>query len=164
MSWNNGYERKRFENKLKKQREIYAKQGMTNSQIEEIEKLDWEIFNSDRRFFTHNQPLEFDDFEEETKNPLMFYFAHDFFDTVSPDYSDKEWWIDELEDERIYALVKKLSDEEKTILTMIAFDECSLNEVCRECGISRFALYRRIEALRRRFSEVLNREVGDENV
>lgn len=164
MSWNNGYERKRFENKLKKQREIYAKQGMTNSQIEEIEKLDWEIFNSDRRFFTHNQPLEFDDFEEETKNPLMFYFAHDFFDTVSPDYSNKEWWIDELEDERIYALVKKLSDEEKTILTMIAFDECSLNEVCRECGISRFALYRRIEALRRRFSEVLNREVGDENV
>lgn len=121
MSWNNGYERKRFEKKLKKQREIYAKQGMTNSQIEEIEKLDWEIFNSDRRFFTHNQPLEFDDFEEETKNPLMFYFAHDFFDTVSPDYSDKEWWIDELEDERIYALVKKLSDEEKTILTMIAF-------------------------------------------
>ena len=164
MSWNNGYERKRFEKKLKKQREIYAKQGITNSQIEEIEKLDWEIFNSDRRFFTHNQPLEFDDFEEETKNPLMFYFAHDFFDTVSPDYSDKEWWIDELEDERIYALVKKLSDEEKTILTMIAFDECSLNEVCRERGISRFALYRRIEALRRRFSEVLNREVGDENV
>ena len=66
MSWNNGYERKRFEKKLKKQREIYAKQGITNSQIEEIEKLDWEIFNSDRRFFTHNQPLEFDDFEEES--------------------------------------------------------------------------------------------------
>lgn len=164
MGWNNGYERKRFEKKLKKQREIYAKVGMTNSQIEEIEKLDWEIFNSDRRFFTHNQPLEFDGFEEESKNPLIFYFAHDFLDTISPDYPDKEWWIDELENEKIYAFVQKLSYEEKTILTMIAFNECSLNEVCRECGISRFALYRRIKALRRRLSAVLNREVGDENV
>lgn len=164
MSWNNGYERKRFEKKLKKQREIYAKVGMTNSQIEEIEKIDWEIFNSDRRFFTHNQPLEFDGFEEESKNPLIFYFAHDFLDTISPDYPDKEWWIDELENEKIYAFVQKLSYEEKTILTMIAFNECSLNEVCRECGISRFALYRRIKALRRRLSAVLNREVGDENV
>ena len=70
MSWNNGYERKRFEEKLRKQREEYKRQGMNDAQIEEIEALDWEIFKSDRRFFSHTQPLDYDDdFENEARNP-----------------------------------------------------------------------------------------------
>lgn len=61
MCWNDGYERKRFEKKLKKQREEYKKQGMTDAQIEEIEKKDWEIYRSDRCYYSHTQPLEFED-------------------------------------------------------------------------------------------------------
>lgn len=73
MCWNDGYERKRFEKKLKKQREEYKKQGMTDAQIEEIEKKDWEIYRSDRCYYSHTQPLEFEDdnFDKEDCTPLI---------------------------------------------------------------------------------------------
>ena len=89
MCWNDGYERKRFEEKLKKQREEYKKHGMSDAKIEEIEKKDWEIYRSDRRFYSHTQPLEIDDdFENETKNPMLFHFVSNFSDCLTPDYEN----------------------------------------------------------------------------
>lgn len=55
MCWNDGYERKRFEEKLKKQREEYKKHGMTDTQIEEIEKTDWEIYRRVSTVFLANR-------------------------------------------------------------------------------------------------------------
>lgn len=102
MSWNNGYERKRFEEKLRKQGEEYKRQGMNDAQIEEIESLDWEIFKSDRRFFSHTQPLDYDDdFENEARNPLLIHFVVSLSDGMTHDYTDKTWWISEIEDEKI---------------------------------------------------------------
>ena len=75
MCWNDGYERKRFEEKLKKQREEYKKHGMSDAKIEEIEKKDWEIYRSDRRFYSHTQPLEIDDDFENENSQLVLYLC-----------------------------------------------------------------------------------------
>ena len=164
MSWNNGYERKRFEEKLRKKREEYKRQGMNDAQIEEIEALDWEIFKSDRRFFSHTQPLDYDDdFENEARNPLLIHFVVSLSDGMTHDYTDKTWWISEIEDEKIVALLKKLTDEERTIISLLAFDECSQTEICEICGLSKYAVHRRVEGLRRKFSRALQRKVGDIN-
>lgn len=90
MCWNDGYERKRFEKKLKKQREEYEKQGMTDAQIEEIEKKDWEIYRSDRCYYSHTQPLEFEDdnFDKEDCTPLCKFFSEELCDYIHPDYSN----------------------------------------------------------------------------
>ena len=101
MCWNDGYERKRFEKRLKKQREEYKKQGMTDAQIEEIEKKDWEIYRSDRCYYSHTQPLEFEDdnFDKEDCTPLCKFFSEELCDYIHPDYSNPHWWIDEIEDD-----------------------------------------------------------------
>ena len=164
MCWNAGYERKRFEEKLKKQREEYKKHGMSDAKIEEIEKKDWEIYRSDRRFYSHTQPLEIDDdFENETKNPMLFHFVSNFSDCLTPDYSNKYWWVSEIEDERIIALLSILTDEELTIITLLVFEKCSQTEICEICGLSKYAVHRRVEGLRRKFSRALQRKVGDIN-
>ena len=40
MSWNNGYERKKFEARQKKQAEEYKAQGMTEEQIKALYEFD----------------------------------------------------------------------------------------------------------------------------
>ena len=164
MSWNNGYERKRFEKKLERQKKEYKELGMTDAQIAVMEAEDWDMFRSNRRYYSHTQPLEYyDGFDDESRNPLLLHFKRNISVLISPDYSNKEWWIEEIENEKIYNIIKKLTGEERTILSMLVFEGLPQNEVCRRCGISRFAVYRRMESIRRKFSQILNGEDGDQN-
>lgn len=43
------------------------------------------------------------------------------------DYSNRYWWVDELE--RLYSVVKKLSDEEKEIITLYVFEGYTQKEI-----------------------------------
>lgn len=58
MSWNNGYERSKFEARQKKQAEEYRALGMTEEQIKTMYEFDLEQFNSDRRYLIHTQSLQ----------------------------------------------------------------------------------------------------------
>ena len=49
MSWNNGYETKKFEARQKKQAEEYRALGMTEEQIQAMYEFDLEQFKSERR-------------------------------------------------------------------------------------------------------------------
>ena len=49
MSWNDGYERRKFEAKQKKQAEEYRALGMTEEQIQAMYEFDLEQFKSERR-------------------------------------------------------------------------------------------------------------------
>ena len=133
MCWNDGYKRKCFEEKLKKQREEYKKLGMTDAQIEEIEKYDWEMYRSDRRFYSHTQPMEFDDdFENDGRNPLMAFFMEALCVVSSRDYSKKYWWMDEIEDPDLYEFIKNLPDNEKDIISLLVFEGFTQTQIAHE--------------------------------
>ncbi len=55
MSWNNAYEKRKFEEKQKKQAEKYRALGMTEEQIKEMYEFDYAQFKSERRFHMHFQ-------------------------------------------------------------------------------------------------------------
>ena len=46
MSWNNAYEKRKFEEKQKKQAEKYRALGMTEEQIKEMYEFDYAQFKS----------------------------------------------------------------------------------------------------------------------
>ena len=79
MSWNNGYERKKFELAQRRQAAKYRKLGMTEEQIEAMYKFDLEQFKSERRFYSHTvsfEPNEFDPYKDaEDKTPLLNLFS-----------------------------------------------------------------------------------------
>lgn len=154
MCWNDGYERKRFEKKLKKQREEYKKQGMTDAQIEKIEKKDWEIYRSDRCYYSHTQPLEFEDdnFDKEDCTPLCKFFSEELCDYIHPDYSNPHWWIDEIEDEHILRQIKKLNLEEIEVLTLVVFEGLQRKEAALVLGISVDSVDRKFRKYRDIFS------------
>lgn len=124
MSWNNGYERKKYEKKLKKQREKYKRQGMTDEQIKEIEQFDWDTFKSNRRFYSHTQPLEYDedDSDGEEWSPLHEHFLERLSEEIHPNYENSYWWIDEIDNPALHKCVTKLSKCEKDIITLLVFD------------------------------------------
>ena len=57
MSWNNAYERKKFEARQKKQAEEYRALGMTEEQIKAIKEFDDKAEKSDKEYYAHTVPI-----------------------------------------------------------------------------------------------------------
>ena len=90
------------------------------------------VYRSERIFYTHTQALEinFDDDEDvgEVSNFLLECQTECF-----RNYSNRYWWVDELE--RLYSVVKNLSDAEKELVTLYVFDGYTQKEIAaiRKC-------------------------------
>ena len=65
MSFNNGLERKKFENTWKKLRMEYAAAGMSKADIEEMYQFDLDMFRSERRYAEHTQGMPFQKFDDD---------------------------------------------------------------------------------------------------
>ena len=76
MSWNNGYETKRFEARQKKQAEEYITLGMTEEQIQEMYEFDLEQFKSERRHRMHTQQFTSSDFDEGEELVAILSYEH----------------------------------------------------------------------------------------
>lgn len=145
MSWNNGYERKKFEARQKKQAEEYKAQGMTEEQIKEMYEFDLEQYKSDRRYHLHTQPFSSSDFDDGEDDDSESTLLNKFFDelTVTIDSSSEQsryWWIEEIEDEELAYRVKCLSSDEIEMLTALALDGYTQAEAAKKMGILPYML------------------------
>lgn len=133
MSWNNGKERKTFEKRQAVLAEQYRAVGMTEEQIQQMYEFDFAVYRSERVFYSHTQALEinFDDDDDvcEISNFLLEHQAECF-----RNYSNRYWWVDELE--RLYSVVKSMSDAEKELITLYVFDGYTQQEIAdiRSCA------------------------------
>ena len=96
MSWNNGYETKKFEARQKKQAEEYRALGMTEDQIQAMYEFDLEQFKSERRHRMHTQPLQVEEFEEndadESDNTLLNEFFDELTCTIETSGDKSRYW------------------------------------------------------------------------
>lgn len=138
MAWNNGYERKRFEEEQKRLAEEYRAAGMTEEQIRNMYEFDLEIHNSDRRYAEHSQrfPDSIDEDDNEGKSPLLAKFREavsvemDYFHDTSGDS-----WIDELDNPELTKAVRALSDKDREILRLLAFEGWTQVEIADYYGM-----------------------------
>lgn len=150
MSWNDGIERKKFENAEAKQEKEFRKLGMTDDQIQEIYQLDLEVYKGNRVYAIHNQSLEaMADEEDNPQQPTAL--IENFTVYITSDRSDPYWWINEIEDKVLLAAVKALSDDEKLIIKLKVFDKLSQDKVAKIMGVSRYAFIRRWNQIRKKF-------------
>lgn len=126
MSWNNGLQRKKFKKEQRILAEQYRVAGMTEEQIQMMYEFDLGVFRSERIFYMHTQELEIKtDDEDEARDVSEYQIA---CQTKSlRNYANRYWWIDELE--KLYYAVKHLSDEEKELITLYAFDGYTQREI-----------------------------------
>ena len=119
MKWNNGQERALFEKEQAKLRKEYLAAGMTEEQIQILRSCDEDWYRIRRREARHTQRLNITAFDEddgdESQNPLLKKFLHNF--SVEDRYfeNDRFGWIEQIEDKNLYKAVKSLTNKDKKI-------------------------------------------------
>lgn len=98
MSWNNGYERKKFEQEQKAQAKEYRKCGMNEEQIQAMYLQDLQEYRNNRIFAIHIQSIEeLDSDGEESRNALHKKFLLSMTCTMDMSECGRYGWIDEIE-------------------------------------------------------------------
>lgn len=141
MSWNDGYERRKFEAKQKKLAEEYRKAGMTEEQIKAMYEFDFEQFKSDRKYRMHTQPFASSDFEEGGDDDSESTLLEKFEEQITVRLDDaichsRYWWIEEIENPKIAQQLKKLSCDDIELLTKRVIDGFNQAELAKEYNIS----------------------------
>ena len=156
MSWNDGYERKKFNARIKKEIAEYKAAGMTEEQITAIVSLDEDQYRSERRYHMHTQEFcesDFDDDEggDNGKSPLYQKYMEQL--TVSIDgekvSADRYGWIEDIKNTELYTALSNMSEERMDLLTSVVFEGKSMTEIAKEKGLSVSAITQRMGTIKK---------------
>lgn len=140
MSFNKGYELKKFEAHWEKLRIEYAVAGMTEEAIQKMYDYDRQQFNSKRTFVERTQEFTAPAYEssEEEASPLMLRYQDAI--TVTDTYHETKSrfaWIGEIENEQLLTALETLKTEDLEIITMYAYEGYDITEISKVYGVSR---------------------------
>ena len=139
MSFNKGYELKKFEAHWEKLRIEYAAAGMTEEAIQKMYDYDRQQFNSERTFIERTQEFTAPAYEssEEEASPLMLRYQDAI--TVTDTYHETKSrfaWIGEIENERLLSALENLSEDDLKLLTLYAYKGYTVTEISKVLGVS----------------------------
>ena len=139
MSFNKGYELKKFEAHWEKLRIEYAAAGMTEEAIQKMYDYDRQQFNSERTFVERTQEFTAPAYEgsEEEASPLMLRYQDAI--TVTDTYHETKSrfaWIGEIENERLLSALENLSEDDLKLLTFYAYEGYTVTEISKVLGVS----------------------------
>ena len=139
MSFNKGYELKKFEAPWEKLRIEYAAAGMTEEAIQKMYDYDRLQFNSERTFIERTQEFTAPAYEssEEEASPLMLRYQDAI--TVTDTYHETKSrfaWIGEIENERLLSALENLSEDDLKLLTFYAYEGYTVTEISKVLGVS----------------------------
>ena len=159
MSFNKGYELKKFEAHWEKLRIEYAAAGMAGDAIQKMYDYDRQQFNSERTCIERTQEFTAPAYEssEEEASPLMLRYQEAITTTDTYHETKRSFaWIGEIENERLLSALETLSDLDLKILTLYAYDGYTESEIARALESKRITIHKRIERITMLFEEVLN--------
>ena len=139
MSFNKGYELKKFEAHWEKLCIEYATAGMTEDTIQKMYDYDRQQFNSERTFIERTQEFTAPAYEssEEEASPLMLRYQEAI--TTTDTYHEtksKFAWIGEIENERLLSALENLSEDDLKLLTLYAYEGYTVTEISKVLGVS----------------------------
>ena len=154
MCWNDGYERRKFEARQKKQAEEYRALGMTEEQIKAMYEFDLEQYKSDRRYYSHTQSFVPDDFDEDEDDDEKLSIFDKFKDVLTTSIEEsgnksRYWWFEEIDNPDLVRNIKSLSTEQLELLTLVVIDGYGQAEIAELIKVSQSAISQRIATIRK---------------
>ena len=139
MSFNKGYELKKFEAHWEKLRIEYTAAGMTEDAIQKMYEYDRQQFNTERTHLERTQELSTDTFEcsEDENSPLMKRYQDAI--SVTDHYHETKsrfGWIGEIENEHLLSALESLSDDDLELLTLYVYAGYNTVELSKVYGIA----------------------------
>ena len=150
MSFNKGYELKKFEAHWEKLRIEYAAAGMTEDAIQKMYDYDRQQFNSERTFVERTQEFTAPAYEssEEEASPLMLRYQEAI--TTKDTYHEtksKFAWIGEIENERLLSALENLSDSDLELITLYAYEGYDTIEISKAFGTTKRNISKKIQRI-----------------
>ena len=147
MSFNKGYELKKFEAHWEKLRIEYTAAGMTEDAIQKMYEYDRQQFNAERTHLERTQELSTDTFEcsEDENSPLMKRYQDAI--SVTDHYHETKsrfGWIGEIENEHLLSALESLSDDDIELLTLYVYAGYNTVELSKVYGIAQQSISKRI--------------------
>ena len=137
MHFNDGYERKKFIKEHEKMRKEYRNAGMSDDKIDEIFLYDWDRYKEQRNHCLHNRHIaENEEFESSGIEDEIYLRADN--------------WHQAIENVNLYSAIMSLNDEQRLIIWLYAFEGLTQQEIGEFFGVSRSAIQKRINAIRKR--------------
>ena len=154
MCWNDGYERRKFEARQKKQAEEYRALGMTEEQIKAMYEFDLEQYKSDRRYYSHSQSFIPDDFDEDEDDDEKLSIFDKFKDVLTTSIEEsgnksRYWCVEEIDNPNLVRNIKSLSTEQLELLTLVVIDGYGQAEIAELIKVSQSAISQRIATIRK---------------
>ena len=156
MKFNNGLERKKFEARWSKLRKEYLEAGWDEESIEKMYAYDLEEHKRYRSFCRFNQY-----FPETVPEDMMsgddgISLKGRFLEQMSTDFpgnvdSSRIGWIQELENEKYFGIITKLSPEQIELLCKYVVDGMTRDEIAQVMGVSGSAITQQLNTIRKKF-------------
>lgn len=149
MTFNYGAERKKFEKTWAITEALYRKHGMSESAIQEMREYDWDLFKAARIEAIHTQEMGFQPDSDDDMTMMDSPLLMKFFDQFTSQYDthgshDRYWWLEELSDPRFIAVIPRLTDDEKELLTLLFVEGYTQRECVVKMHSSKGAISRRL--------------------
>ena len=138
MAYNYAKEKRKFDAEWKRKASWYRKEGMSEDDIEEMRRFDLEQFNRDRAYESRRRPLE----------TACGSFYVQAFESPAERYS----WLDEISDPQLVERLHGLSDADLELLTLIAIEGRTRQEVSEMLSCSHQNISRHIARIRKKLS------------
>lgn len=161
MSWNNGYERRKFEQVQKAQAKEYRKCGMNEEQIQAMYLQDLQEYRNNRIYAIHIQSIEeLDSDGEESRNALHKKFLLSMTCTMDMSECGRYGWIDAMENTALYGAISKLTTDQKELLTLLYCDGYTQTEVAALLHSNLLAINKRVSRLQNRIRNLVVKNGG----
>ncbi len=164
MSWNDGYERKKFEQAQKAQAKEYSKCGMSEEQIQAVYLQDLQEYRNNRIYAIHIQSIEeLESDGEESRNALHKKFLLSMTCTMDMSECGRYGWIDAMENTALYGAISKLTTDQKELLTLLYCDGYTQTEVAALLHSNLLAINKRVSRLQNRIRNLVAKNGGLRN-
>lgn len=142
-------EKQKFDAEWERLSARYQAEGMSAEAIRELYQYDWAVFCRQRSFENRTQPLP-----EEPASVLYQKFAQLTTMMTDTDLRGRYDWIESLDDEELAGQLKKLSADDRELLTQIVMDGLTKAEVARLRGVTRQSINDKIQRIKKFLKKV----------
>lgn len=142
-------EKQKFDAEWERLSAWYRAEGMSAEAIRELYQYDWAVFCRQRSFENRTQPLP-----EEPASVLYQKFAQLTTGMTDTDLRGRYDWIESLDDDELAGRLKKLSEDDRELLTQIVMDGLTKAEVARLRGVTRQSINDKIQRIKKFLKKV----------
>lgn len=142
-------EKQKFDAEWERLSAWYRAEGMSAEAIRELYQYDWATFCRQRSFENRTQPLP-----EEPASVLYQKYSQLTTVMADTDLRGRYDWIESLDDEELAGRLKKLSVDDRELLTQIVMDGLTKAEVARLRGVTRQFINDKIQRIKKFLKKV----------